>query len=123
MSRVYYNKLIRDHIPDKILANGEECEVRVIEDSQEFEQELLKKITEEAYGLAHTTSREEFLDEYADLMTVLDALMEKYEFSEADISLAIKQNVEKKGLFKKRNFLHWSSGGQYQSNETVRGEQ
>ena len=37
-------------------------------------QELLKKVVEEAGGLARSRSREDFLREYADLMVVLDAL-------------------------------------------------
>lgn len=108
MKRVYYNKLVRDNVKDKIEAKDEACEIRRITDDAEFEQELLKKITEEAYELSHSASREAFLSEYADLMVVLDALTARMEFSEADIKTAIEENVVKKGLYKKRYFLHWS---------------
>lgn len=121
MSRVYYNKLVRDKIKDKILGKGEECSVREIADDAEFTQELLKKVVEEAEGLSRVRSREEFLAEYADLMVVLDALTEVMEFSKADIELALKENVEKKGLYTLRHFLHWSSAGDYKSNETPQG--
>jgi len=123
MSRVYYNKLIRDKIQDKILARNEQCEVRVIESDEEFEQELLKKISEEAEGLAHARTREEFLSEYADLMVVLDALTAQLEISEAELQVAMTENVQKKGLFKQRHFLHWSSKHDYQSNESPQGVQ
>lgn len=119
--KVYYNKLVRDNIKDKIEKKGESCEVRVIEDDDEFEQELLKKIREEADGLSKSSSRDEFLSEYADLMVVLDALTHHFEFSEADIKTALAENVEKKGLYKKRHFLHWSAAGDYKSNETPQG--
>jgi predicted house-cleaning noncanonical NTP pyrophosphatase (MazG superfamily) len=121
--KVFYNKLVRDRIKEKIEKNGESCEVRVIDDEQEFQQELLKKIKEEAEALAAVSSRDEFLQEYADLMVVLDALTHQMEFSEADIKTAIEENVAKKGLYKLRHFLHWSDAGKYKSNETPQGIQ
>lgn len=119
--KIFYNKLVRDRIQEKIEAKGEACEVRVITDDAEFEQELLKKVKEEASALALVHSREEFLSEYADLMAVLDALTNALEFSEADIKTAISLNMEKKGGFKNRHFLHWSADAGYQSNETPQG--
>jgi predicted house-cleaning noncanonical NTP pyrophosphatase (MazG superfamily) len=119
--KVFYNKLVRDGIKDKIVNISEKCEVRVIEDESEFEQELLKKVREEAEGLSKARTREDFLDEYADLMVVLDALTELMEFSEADIRLALEENVKKKGKYKNRHFLHWSSDSGYKSNETLQG--
>ena len=119
--RVFYNKLVRDSIKDKIEKKGETCSVRVISDDSEFEQELLKKVTEEASALSRTRSREEFLDEYADLMVVLDSLTKLMEFSVADIELAIKENVARKGLYEQRHFLHWSEDSNYKSNETPQG--
>jgi predicted house-cleaning noncanonical NTP pyrophosphatase (MazG superfamily) len=121
MARVYYNKLVRDRIKEKIETKGELCEVRVIADDAEFEQELLKKLREEAEGVAQARTREEFLAEYADLMAVLDALTAHLEITEADIRVALTENVTKKGLYKLRHFLHWSDDAGYQSNETPQG--
>jgi predicted house-cleaning noncanonical NTP pyrophosphatase (MazG superfamily) len=121
MKKVFYNKLVRDAIKDKIEGKGETCEVRAITDDAEYQQELLKKITEEAAALAMVRSRAEFLDEYADLMVVLDALTAQLEVSEADIQIAIKENVERKGLYKNRHYLHWSADSDYKSNETPQG--
>lgn len=121
MSRVYYNKLIRDAIPKKIASLGEECETRAITDDLEFQQELLKKVAEEAAALSRVRNRDEFLDEYADLMVVLDALTQNQEISEAEIKLAVEANLKKKGAFNDRVFLHWSSDSDYTSNETPQG--
>jgi len=121
MKKVYYNKLVRDRIKDKIEGKGEECSVRPIEDVDEFIQELLKKVIEESDALAHSRTREQFLSEYADLMVVLDALTSTLEISEADLRIAMEENVEKKGLYKLRHFLNWSSDNGYQSNETPQG--
>jgi len=120
-AKVYYNKLVRDAIQEKIESKGEQCEVRKVLDDHEFQQELLKKVIEEASALAHVRSRKEFLSEYADLMVVLDALTQLMEFSEADVQVALQENVAKKGLYKKRHFLHWSEDTNYESNETPQG--
>tara|TARA_B100000745_G_C20113051_1_gene380982 strand:+ start:659 stop:1048 length:390 start_codon:yes stop_codon:yes gene_type:complete len=119
--KVFYNKLVRDAIQEKIEGKNEQCEVRELVDDQEFQQELLKKVTEEATALSRVRSRKEFLDEYADLMVVLDALTALMEFSEADVQVALNENVAKKGLYKKRHFLHWSEDVNYVSNETPQG--
>lgn len=119
--KVFYNKLVRDSIKDKIESKGESCEVRVVADDAEYQQELLKKVSEEASALAMVRTRDDFLDEYADLMVVLDALTAQLEVSEADIQVAIKENVERKGLYKNRHYLHWSADSDYKSNETPQG--
>lgn len=120
-NKVYYNKLIRDKIPDKIAAKGEKCEVRSISDNQEYEQELLKKIAEEASGLSRSNSRDDFLAEYTDLKVVLDELLALQGFSSIDVQNALKDSIEKKGGFNDRYFLHWSDDSGYKSNETPQG--
>lgn len=115
MSRVYYNKLVRDLIEDKIKSKGEEYSLRVI-DCEEFESELKKKVVEEATELATTKKREEFLKEYADLMIVLDALTEKMEISPAEIQVALTENIKQKGKFTKAHYLEWSTDETYKSN-------
>ena len=42
-NKIFYNKLVRDKIQDKIESKGEQCEVREITDDNEFQQELLKR--------------------------------------------------------------------------------
>lgn len=121
MKKVYYNKLVRDGIKEKIERQGEECSVRVIVDEAEFEQELFKKVIEEANALAHVRHRGDFLTEYCDLMVVLDALTHKLEISEAEIKVAMTENIAKKGLFKYHHFLEWSDDTDYKSNETPQG--
>ncbi len=121
MKKVYYNKLVRDNIKAKIENVGEACSVRVITDDDEFEQELFKKVVEEATALAYVRTRQEFLNEYADLMVVLDALTAKLEISEADLRIVMTENVTKKGLFKNQHFLEWSEDTDYKSNETPQG--
>jgi len=118
MTKVFYNKLVRDKIQEKIESNGDQCEVRPITDDNEFQHELLKKIVEEATELSSVGTRADFLAEYADLTVVLDTLTESMGFSDADIQIAIEENVKRKGLYKNKHFLHWSEDGKYVSNKT-----
>lgn len=119
--KVYYNKLIRDGIEAKILSKGEQLETRTLTDAQEFEQELLKKVAEEAVALSRVRSKAEFLDEYADLMAVLTELRAVLNVSDAELNAALEENLARKGGFAKRLFLRWSSDSGYTSNETPQG--
>ena len=112
---------MRDGIQSKIASKGEACSVRTISDDAELQQELFKKVSEEANALSQVRTRADFLDEYADLMVVLDALTAQLEVSEADIKIAIQENVARKGLYKSRQYLHWSEDANYASNETPQG--
>jgi predicted house-cleaning noncanonical NTP pyrophosphatase (MazG superfamily) len=121
VTRIYYNKLVRDNIPDMIKAKHENCEVRHITDVQELQQELFKKIREEAQSLSMTRNKNDFLSEYADLMVVLDTILEQLEVSKDEVVEARRQNLLKKGAYKKQNFLVWSDDVKYQSNESPQG--
>ena len=121
MARVYYNKLVRDKIKFIIEDKAQTCEVRVIETDREFQQELLKKVVEEAQALSMCRTREDFIGELADLMLVLDALNDMLHFSEKDIEQAIEESVRKKGTYSQRHFLHWSDDKTYESTESPLG--
>lgn len=107
MARVNFNKLIRDRVKEKIEQKGDTCKVDVLDDMA-FETALRAKLIEEATELSVAKTRNEFLEEYVDLLVVLDELILRYELSEADIKLALVESLEKKGGFKNRHFLRWS---------------
>jgi len=50
MKKIFYQKLIRDKIPEKMTRVGAAFEIRHL-GKKEFEKELLKKVGEEASGL------------------------------------------------------------------------
>jgi predicted house-cleaning noncanonical NTP pyrophosphatase (MazG superfamily) len=121
ITRVYYNKLVRDNIPAKIESKKEAFEVRKIEDAQELQQELFKKILEEASALAMTRSKEAFLEEYSDLMVVLETLVNKLGISHEELIEARKENLVAKGAYKQGFYLRWSADLGYKSNESPQG--
>lgn len=121
MSKVFYNKLVRDNIKEIIETKGETCHIREIETEDEFQQELMKKIVEEAKALSMVRTREEFLKEVTDLMIVLDTLNDRMQFDKDTVELAMQENIAQKGLYNNRHFLHWSDDKTYESNESPQG--
>lgn len=121
INRVYYNKLVRDNVPAKIEAKHQQCEFRKITDVQELQQELFKKIKEEAASLAMSRTKEEFLEEYSDLMVVLETLIRQLEVSKEELIEVRRNNLIQKGGYKKGYFLVWSADVDYRSNESVQG--
>ncbi len=121
ITRVYYNKLVRDNIPAKIQGKKEACEVRKISDVQELQQELFKKIQEEASSLAMCREKKTFLEEYCDLMVVLETLINQLEIPHDELIAARKENLMRKGAYKHGYYLHWSADVGYQSNESPQG--
>ncbi|MBI4090664.1 MAG: nucleoside triphosphate pyrophosphohydrolase [Candidatus Komeilibacteria bacterium] len=116
MKKIHYNKLIRDRIPQKIARSGGSFRVRALR-ATEFEQELLKKVGEEASALPIVKGRQELLDELADVLAVIDEIKRVKKISAREIAAAQKGNFKKKGGFKKRLYLYWSEDTGYRTNE------
>ena len=121
ITRIYYNKLVRDNIPDMIRAKRINCEYYQITDPQEFQQELFKKIREEAASLSFVRTREEFLNEYADLMMALNTIMQLLEITPEEVTKSKADNHLRKGAYKHRNFLKWSEDVEYHTDESPQG--
>ncbi|MCB9815620.1 nucleoside triphosphate pyrophosphohydrolase [Candidatus Nomurabacteria bacterium] len=121
INRVYYNKLVRDNIPGKIEAKHQECEIRKITDVQELQQELFKKVREEAESLSMSRTKEDFLEEYSDLMVVLETLIRQLDITKDELIAVRKNNLITKGGYKHGHYLHWSADVDYRSNESVQG--
>lgn len=115
--KVFYRKLIRDNIPEKIRQAGSLCEVRTLS-SDEYEEALFAKVAEEASGVvAAAPSRTELLEELADLYTVLEEIRVVRDISDEELETAYREGMRKKGGFTKRLFLEWSSDDGYSTNE------
>ena len=86
-----------------------------------MQQELFKKVQEEAASLAMVRDKETFLEEYSDLMMVLETLIHQLEISKEELQEARKSNLVEKGGYKHGYYLHWSEDVNYRSNESVQG--
>lgn len=117
IKKIYYNKLVRDKIPQVIKAANGEAEFRVLP-PKEFEKELLKKVGEESTGLLSAKSKKELVNELADVIAVIDEIKKFKKIKENELKTAMKANFEKKGGFKKKLFLVWSEDTGYRTNES-----
>ncbi len=114
--RIYYNKLVWDNVPDLIKEKGKDCEVRTL-DNEEFEIELLKKVEEEASALPETTSRQELIDEIADVVTCIEYIKGIKNITELELADALERHARRKGRFENKTYLVWSSDSKYATNE------
>lgn len=95
-----YNKLVRDFIPEIIKASGNSCTTHIAQD-EEYKKELQKKLREEV---------KEFLDEpceeeIADVLEVLEGLIELYGFDMDRIRNIKTKKKEERGGFEERIML------------------
>ncbi|KKS38909.1 MAG: hypothetical protein UU98_C0004G0035 [Parcubacteria group bacterium GW2011_GWD2_42_14] len=117
--RIYYNKLVWDNVPDLIKEKGKECEVRTLDD-EEFEIELMKKVEEEASALPETASRQELIDELADVVTCVEYIKNIKKITELELADALERHSRRKGRFENKYYLVWSSDSSYKTNEKAK---
>ena len=97
MSKVIYNKLVRDKIPEIIEASGKTCETGILSD-EEYLQMLDKKLDEE---LAEY-HQEQNIEELADLLEVLYATAKARGYSIEELEqLRVKKQKRRGGFDKK----------------------
>lgn len=116
IKKIFYNKLVRDKIPEIIEKSGGVTQFNKLTPKQ-FEKELLLKVGEEASGLSGVKNKEDIAKELADIIAVIDEIKKLKKIKMSDIGKAMKVNFEKKGGFKKKLFLVWSQDTGYKTNE------
>lgn len=101
MSETFYNKLIRDKIPEIIIASGDTPITRVL-DIEECKIAALEKLVEESKELLESRGD---IDERADIAEILRLIDEIYGWGESDVENARKTKKEKRGGFDERLYL------------------
>lgn len=98
-----YNKLVRDKIPEEInKVNGRKANYKIL-DEEEYLKELDKKLFEEA----HEFTEEHSIEELADLIEVIDAMIKARNINYNDIDEARKIKSDKKGRFENKIYLNY----------------
>lgn len=95
-----YDKLIRDHIPNLIAQSGRRCTTEVLSEA-EFRQALRTKLVEEAKEVLAADSIE-LPTELADVLEVLDALLEAHGLSISTIRHLQQARRQERGGFAQR---------------------
>ena len=103
--RVAHNKLVRDHIPAIIAANGGRPVTRVL-DHAGYKAALRTKLLEEAQE-AQTASDEKLASELADVLEVLKALASAHDMTWDDIVSEAGRKLAERGGFDNRIFLEY----------------
>ena len=99
MEGIPYEKLVRDEIPAKLDALGEEYEQRTASE-EEFKAELNKKLQEEIREFIEAKDPVKQCEELADILEVVDALKTLPEY--ADVLEVQRNKREKMGGFDQR---------------------
>lgn len=115
MKKVFYNKLVADGLPEKLEKLGSAYDIRVME-QDEYEQELLKKVAEEAAELRSARTKEDVLKELADLLEIIDALKVAKGLTDEEVTAMRKERFLKRGGFAKRLYMYWSEDDGYEAN-------
>lgn len=100
METKLYHKLVRDHIPEIIKANGGIATTRILS-ADEYSASLKEKLLEEVQEFLYDDSEEEL----ADIFEVLMAIMDEHGISFDELEGVRHRKAEKNGGFKNRIFL------------------
>ncbi len=95
-----YNKLVRDKIPEYIKEKGETV-ISHIADDQEYWEKLKEKFVEEVNEFI----KAENSDELADVLEVIDAIIDYKKIDKNELKIIKDKKVEKRGAFKDRVIL------------------
>lgn len=95
-----YNKLIRDKIPEIIIANNGNPITHIADDT-EYKAKLKAKLLEEANEFIES----EDISEIADVYEVIDAICDLYGFDKAEIAKIKQDKFDKRGGFSKKIIL------------------
>lgn len=98
-----YQKLVRDKIPEIILATGEKPVTRLLNED-EYKLELEKKLLEEYHEVIEAKSTDR-IEELADMLEVMIALAKLENKDLDDIVTTATLKREKRGGFEKRIYL------------------
>ena len=90
-----YNKLVRDKIPEYIRKKGG-APVTHIADEKEYWEKLKEKLLEEIEEF----KKEENAEEFADIMEVLDAIVDYKKFDEKEVQKIKEKKAGERGKFK-----------------------
>lgn len=104
MKTVFFNALVRDKIPDFL--ESKECVVhKIILGDDAFDQALREKLIEESAEVRLATSKDELIEELADLQEVIQALLRHHSIDKSDLEAIQLKKREAKGGFQNRTFV------------------
>lgn len=107
MMKQKHNKLVRDRIPDSIRAQGRDCGTRKLDD-KEYNELLREKLVEEANEVVEACSKEELIDELADVLQIVRSIVDFEGIDYKIVEKHMKKKRKDRGSFESKVFLEWS---------------
>lgn len=101
--KIFYNKLVRDKIPEIIISEGKQVKTRILS-SEEYELELKKKLLEEANEVIKS-NRDHIADELLDILEIVRAICMNIGMTMPKLDEFRKEKKRIKGGFTKKVFL------------------
>ena len=105
--RNIYNKLVRDNIIDIILKNNEIPGYKIL-NNDDFIIALKEKFIEESKEIVEAKTKDDVINELADILELVDSLSEQYNISEEELKNKKEDKKIKRGGFNKKIFLEYS---------------
>ena len=100
----YYNKLVRDKIPELLEQAGKKGTFRILGD-QEFESELKKKLAEGVKEYRDAENEVDAAEELAGLFEILIALTKVHDLTLRELDEIRQEKAKKQSRFHERLFL------------------
>jgi predicted house-cleaning noncanonical NTP pyrophosphatase (MazG superfamily) len=105
-----YGKLIRDRIPEIIEAAGKRHKVRILDEAA-YQEALAAKLIEEGQEVVAAVSsgtRQQQIEELADVYEVLDALLAVTGIASEEVAAVQAARRKERGGFAERLWLLWA---------------
>lgn len=104
IEKIHYNKLVRDNLPDIVIADGNTAQFQIL-DGEEFVKALLDKLEEEVKEYRESGD----ISELADILSVVKALAFHRHDGTYNLTKAEEEKTKKRGRFNKRLFMTWAT--------------
>ncbi|MGJ9457418.1 nucleoside triphosphate pyrophosphohydrolase [Oceanobacillus sp. CF4.6] len=99
-----YNKLVRDRIPEIIKKSGKDLQTETLNQDR-YILELKKKLNEEVEEYQTAATKEDALEELADVLELMYALTNVHGYSIEEVEKIRAEKAEKRGGFDEKIFL------------------
>lgn len=106
MVKKIYKKLVRDKIPEIIIENNGKPKSVVLSDKR-YLKELNKKLVEESRELQEASSKEDVLNELADVYELILSLAKANNLQISKVISAAAEKRKRRGSFKKKVYLEY----------------
>ncbi len=100
MTKITYNKLVRDRIPEIIEFAGKQCTIEILSDEQYLS--LIDAKLDEELAEYH---RDQNIEELADLLEVIRAAAVAHGYTPEDLEQVRAEKTKKRGGFEKKIML------------------